>query len=87
MNAAKLDPLLAKTLRDETAPREHAVLIRVSVDLDAAQWAVLAGHGVTKSPRPSRTLSARLARGAIAALSDEGWVESIRLAQTSRPLA
>ena len=86
MNAAKLDPLLAKVLRDEAAPAAHAVLIRVSVDLEAPQWAVLAAHGVTKSPRPSRTLSARLARGAIAALSDETWVESIRLAQTSRAL-
>jgi hypothetical protein len=86
MNAAKLDPLLAKLLRDEAAPQAHAVLIRVAADLDAAQWAVLTGHGVARSPRPTRSLSARLAHAAIAALSDQDWVESIRLAQTSRPL-
>jgi hypothetical protein len=86
MNAAKLDPLLVKTLREEAAPQRYPVMIRVSGDPDAAQWAVLARHGVARPPRPSRTLTASLARDAIAALSNEGWVETIRLAPASRPL-
>lgn len=86
MNARKLDPLLAKTLREEMAPQRYAVLIRVGVDLDEMHWAVLARHGIARSPRPGRTVTASLSRDAIAALSDADWVESIRLAQTSRPL-
>jgi len=86
MDAGKLDPLLARTLREETAPRSHAVLIRAGVDLDQAHWALLARHGVTRSPRPTRTIGATLTRDAIAALSGEDWVETIRLAPTSRPL-
>lgn len=97
MDAGKLDPLLAKALREEgareeggreeAAPRSYAVLIRVGVDLDAAHWSLLAQHGVARSPRPGRTITASLPRAAISALSDEAWVETIRLAQTSRPLA
>jgi hypothetical protein len=82
MNPAKLDPMLAKALRDGAGP--HHVLIRVAAPLDEQRWAVLIGHGVARSPRPGQTITATLGPAAIAALSDEPWVESIRLTQNLR---
>ncbi len=90
MNAAKLDPLLAAILRSDAAgagAQPHTVLVRLAVDPADEQWRVLARHGVARGARPSRTLSARLGRASIAALSEDGWIESIRLAPASRPLA
>ncbi len=88
MNYRKLDAALAMALNSVQDPDERclAVFIHTEPAPDAAAVAVLERLGVSGITRGRDVFSATLSVNAVSQLSDEPWVQYLKLSQKLRPL-
>jgi hypothetical protein len=88
MNYQKLDAALAMAMNDVQNPEERRLTVFIHTepvpDADAA--AFLQRLGVSGVTSGRDVFSATLSINAISQLSDQAWVQYIKLSQTLRPL-
>ncbi len=85
MNYQKLDPALAMALNDVQNPEEPSLVVFIHTEPapDAEAAAFLEGLGVNVTSGRD-VFTAKLSANAVSQLSQQPWVQYIRLSQTLR---
>lgn len=85
MNYQKLDPALAMALRDVQNPEEPSLVVFIHTEPspDEAAAAFLESLGVNVTSGRD-VFTAKLSANAVSQLSEQPWVQYIRLSQTLR---
>lgn len=88
MNYQKLDAALAMALDKLQNPEEPSLVVFIHTEPvpDDETAAFLEGLGVSGVTTGRDVFSAKLSANAIAQLSEQSWVQYIRLSQQLRPL-
>ena len=88
MDYQKVDAGLAAALNDvrDSGERALEVFVHVARDLDTSEAAFLEGLGISGVTGGRRVFSARLSARAVAELSDQPWVQQLKLSRKLRLL-
>lgn len=88
MDHRKIDAALALALRDVKDREAPSLLVFVqTTDVPAAaEAAVLQQHGVSVGKGRKKTFTATLSARSVEELSDQPWVQSLKLSSQRRPL-
>ncbi|HEY9636985.1 MAG TPA: hypothetical protein V6D14_26530 [Coleofasciculaceae cyanobacterium] len=87
MNYQKLDPALAIALNDVQNPEERSLAVFIHTEpVPEAASSLLQSLGVSGVTTGRKVLTATLSANAISQLSDQPWVQYLKLSQTLRLL-